>query len=174
MKIHILVFSLVAFIFPAAASAQVVSSIENPKIDMSGYLRIAKEAADYRDSRRLTEEDFIKMGAEPGTVILDARSKEKYDELHIKDAVNLSFPDITVASLQKLLPDKNTRVLIYCNNNFQNAESAFPTKMAPASLNLSTYIALYTYGYRNVYELGPLLDVKTTKLTLVPTAKPTL
>jgi hypothetical protein len=39
--------------------------------------------------------------------------------------------------------------------------------MATASLNLSTYISLYTYGYRNVYELGPLLDVKTTKLELV-------
>ena len=39
-----------------------------------------------------------------------------------------------------------------------NAPRAFPTKRADASLNLSTYIALYSYGYRNVYELGPLLD----------------
>jgi hypothetical protein len=39
--------------------------------------------------------------------------------------------------------------------------------MAIASLNLSTYISLYSYGYRNIYELGPLLDVQTTKLELV-------
>ena len=29
---------------------------------------------------------------------------------------------------------------------------------------LSTYIALYNYGYRNVYELGPLVDVAKSKL----------
>jgi phage shock protein E len=31
-------------------------------------------------------------------------------------------------------------------------------------LNLSTYIALYNYGYRNVYELGPLIDIRTSRL----------
>lgn len=144
------------------------NEIPNPAIDMKGYLRLAREAAGHRQSRRLTEEDFIKMSREPGVIVLDARSKAKYDQLHIDGAINLSFPDITVASLQSKLPDKNARILIYCNNNFINAEPAFPTKIPAASLNISTYISLYTYGYRNVYELGPLLDVKTTKLNLVP------
>jgi hypothetical protein len=143
--------------------------IPNPAIDMKGYLKIVGQAAKHRESRRLTEEDFIKMSREPDVIVLDARSKEKYDELHIAGAINLSFPDITVASLQSKLPDKNTRILIYCNNNFLNNERAFPTKVAIASLNLSTYISLYTYGYRNVYELGPLLDVRTTKLDLIST-----
>lgn len=75
-----------------------------------------------------------------------------------KGAINLSFPDITVASLQAIIPDKNTRVLIYCNNNFRNAERPFPTKRSDASLNLSTYVSLFSYGYRNLYELGPQLD----------------
>src|SRR5688572_28223891 len=148
-------------------SAQKMADIPNPSIDMKGYLRIAAEAAEHREKRRLTEEDFIKMSKGAGVVILDARSKRKYDELHIKGAVNLSFPDITVESLAAMLPGKNATILIYCNNNFVNAEDAFPRKMATASLNLSTYISLYTYGYRNVYELGPLLDMKTTKLELV-------
>ena len=138
--------------------------IPNPAIDMEGYLRTANEAAAHRESRRLTEDEFIRISREPGTVILDARSREKFDELHIDGAINLSFPDITVESLNRLLPDKNARILIYCNNNFTGAEQAFPTKKLTASLNLSTYIALYTYGYRNVYELGPLLDIKKTKL----------
>jgi hypothetical protein len=138
--------------------------IKNPAIDMTGFLAVAAEAAQYRESRRLTEDEFIKMSREPGTIVLDARSAEKYRELHVKGAINLSFPDITVDSLNATLPNKNARILIYCNNNFVGEQKAFPAKMATASLNLSTYIALYNYGYRNVYELGPLLDVKTSKL----------
>lgn len=32
----------------------------------------------------------------------------------------------------------------YCNNNFLDAEGPFPAKLASASLNLSTFIALYS------------------------------
>ena len=72
----------------------------------------------------------------------------------MKGAVHLSFPDIGVGSLASTLPDKDARILIYCNDNFFNDESAFASKIATESLNLSTYITLYDYGYRNVWELG--------------------
>ena len=149
------------------AAGQKRPGIVNPAIDMQGYLRAASDAAEHRESRRLTEEEFIRMSREPGTIILDARSAEKYRELHVKGAINLSFPDITVESLKATFPDKHTRILIYCNNNFVGAEKPFPTKAPSASLNISTYISLYSYGYRNVYELGPLLDIKTSKLDFV-------
>jgi phage shock protein E len=136
----------------------------NPAIDMAGYLKVSQEAAQHREGRRVSEEEFLRMSREPGTIVLDARSKEKYDELHVKGAINLSFPDIAVESLERAIPDKATRILIYCNNNFLNAEGPFPVKIARASLNLSTYIALYSYGYREVYELGPLLDLKQSRL----------
>jgi hypothetical protein len=58
----------------------------------------------------------------------------------------------------------NTRILIYCNNNFANADGPFPSKLPSASLNLSTSIALFNYGYRNVYELAPLVDLKSSAL----------
>jgi phage shock protein E len=144
------------------------SAIVNPAIDMPGYLKVSLDAAGHRESRRLSEDEFLKMSGEVGTVVLDARSRDKYDELHIEGAISLPFSDIAIQSLADLLPDRNTRILIYCNNNFENDERAFAKKIASASLNLATYIALYNYGYRNVYELGPQLDVKTTKLRLVP------
>ena len=164
---RLLLLTLTILCIAPFAWAQKKPGIANPAIDMQGYLRAASEAAEHRESRRLTEDDFIRMSREPGTVILDARSREKFNELHIKGAINLSFPDITVESLRSTLPDKNTRILIYCNNNFVGEEKAFPTKASTASLNLSTYISLYSYGYRNVYELGPLLDIKTSKLEFV-------
>ena len=165
---RILILVVVIICSTQFADAQKKTAPVNPNIDMQGYLKLAGEAADYRESRRVTEEDFIRLSHEPGTIILDARSREKYDLLHIKNAINLSFPDITVESLNQVLPDKNARILIYCNNNFVGEQKAFPTKMVTASLNLSTYIALYTYGYRNVYELGPLLDIDKSKLEFVP------
>lgn len=148
-----------------ASSIAVQAVPDNPKIDMKAYLRVAQEAAVHRETRRLTEDEFMRMSREPGTLVLDARSRERYDELHVKGAVSLSFPDIAIASLKETIPDKKTRVLIYCNNNFRNAEAAFASKQFDASLNLSTYIALYSYGYRNVYELAPLVDIKDSTLT---------
>lgn len=142
----------------------------NPQIDINGYLKVSQEAAKHREKRRVTEQDFIKMSTEPGTIILDARSKAMYDLQHIKGAIHLNFSDIAVDTLKKMIPDKTTRILIYCNNNFPNSP-AFMTKMPTASLNISTYIALYNYGYHNVYELGPTVDPKTSKLTLVSTPK---
>jgi len=136
----------------------------NPAIDMVGYLRVANAAAAHRESHRLSEAEFIRMSREPGTIVLDARSRQKYDEMHVKGAINLSFPDIAIETLERTLPDKNTRILIYCNNNFQNAPGPFPSKLPSASLNISTYIALYDYGYRNVYELGPLIDIGASRL----------
>jgi hypothetical protein len=167
MKYRIAFLALFVLSVVSISNAQKTDEMANPAIDMKGYLKIANEAAAYREKHRLTEDGFLKMSKEDSVIVLDARSKQKYDELHIKNAVNLSFPDITVESLAKMFPDKNAKILIYCNNNFRNAEDAFPRKIAEASLNISTYISLYSYGYRNVYELGPLLDAKTTKLELV-------
>jgi len=170
MRPSSLLLSLLPFLPAAALANPPRLAPANPRIDMPGYLRLAHQAAAHRAGRRVDEAEFIRLSREAGTVIVDARSREKYDLLHVRGAVNLSFPDITAASLERLLPDKATRVLIYCNNNFEGAPAAFPTKMAPASLNLSTYIALYTYGYRNLHELAPLLDVRTTRIELVPSA----
>ncbi len=162
---------LLALFGVGSAVASADTHIANPQIDMAEYLRITREAAAHRESHRVSEAEFLRMSREPGTIILDARSRDKYDLLHVRGAVNLSFPDITIDSLARTLPDKNARILIYCNNNFVNEPEAFPSKMPAASLNLSTYIALYTYGYRNVYELGPLLDVEHTRLVLEPTRR---
>jgi len=156
----VLVFIAVASLVTAADTP----SPANPAIDMDAHLRVSVEAARHRERRRLTEDEFIRMSREPGVVVLDARSREKYDELHVKGAVNLSFPDIAVESLARLIPDLETPILIYCNNNFTGNESAFASKVAPASLNLSTFITLYIYGYRNVWELGPRIELEKSKL----------
>jgi phage shock protein E len=152
------------FALAHGAAAAESNALSNPAIDMEGFLRVANETAAHRASHRLSEDEFIRMSHTPGTVILDARSKAMYDLLHVRGAINLSFPDIAIDSLAQTIPDRNTRILIYCNNNFANLQMAFATKLPSASLNLSTFIALYNHGYRNVYELAPLLDGRTTRI----------
>jgi len=156
--------ALLACLMLALPEIATAAEPANPVIDMTAYLRVSGEAAGLREDRRLSEDEFLRMSRAPGTVVLDARSRQKYDELHLRGAVNLSFPDLTAASLEAIIPDKSARILIYCNNNFGGAPGPFPLKAPAASLNLATYIALYTYGYRNVWELGPYLDVGTSRL----------
>ncbi len=139
----------------------------NPAISAEAHLAATIAAMQYREAHRISEEDFLRMSREPGTVVLDARSREKFDLLHIEGAINLPFPDLDPASLGRVLPAKDTVVLIYCNNNFEGDPYAFMRKSISVSLNLSTYTTLYEYGYRNVYELGPLLELSETVLPLV-------
>ena len=144
--------------------AQSAEPAANPLVDYDGFRKVAAQVQTVRPHRRVSEEKFMALAADTGTVILDARSADKFALRHIKGAVSLPFTDFTEASLAKVIPRKDTRVLIYCNNNFLGAPVSLASKAAPASLNISTYIALATYGYTNIYELAPLLDVKTTKL----------
>ncbi len=145
-------------------SSLLAETPENPHVNFGAFLGDAHVVEKQRANRLIDQETFVKMASETGTVILDARSADKYAMLHVKEAVNLPFTDFTEVSLAKILPDKNTRILIYCNNNFGNAPVSMALKFAPAALNISTLISLQTYGYKNVYELAGHIDVKSSKL----------
>ena len=165
------IVATIALVGLVAVTVPAQPSINNTNIDMQGFLSLSQKAAAHRQQRRLTEAEFIRLSKEPGTIVLDARSREMFDLLHIKGAINLSFPDITIESLAQTIPDKGQRILIYCNNNFLNEPRAFPSKLPAASLNLSTYASLYTYGYTNVLELGPYVDIKQSKIEFAGSRK---
>jgi hypothetical protein len=148
---------------PSGARAE-TNSIPNRLIDYNAFLVGAADVGRLRAERRVTEEQFIQMSSKPDTIVLDARSSEKYAQLHICGAKHLSFPDFTAETLARVIPSKSTRVLIYCNNNFLNAPGAFPAKVQAAALNIHTFNTLHNYGYTNVYELGPLIDIHRSKL----------
>jgi rhodanese-like protein len=160
--------------FPAVAlsillcSSAVAGSPQRPPAnalsDYDGFAGHVAAVGALRESRRLSESEFIRMAREPGTVVLDARSERLYRLRHIEGAVNLSFPEFTAETLARMIPSRETRILIYCNNNFVGARESMPTKAAPSALNLSTFVSLHVYGYRNVYELGPALDVNRSRL----------
>lgn len=136
----------------------------NPQIDYPGFLKDAEAVGKLRETRRVTEEQFLAMSAEAGTIVFDARNDGKYAQIHVKGAVHLDLTSATADDLAKVIPDKNTRILIYCNNNFKGEPVALTYKVRTTSLNIYTFNTLYGYGYKNVYELGPLIDIKKTIL----------
>ncbi|RCS40796.1 rhodanese-like domain-containing protein [Bremerella cremea] len=142
----------------------------NPIIDYQQFIRQVDEVGKLREKRRISEEQFIEMIKDPETVLLDARSEAMYKLLHVRGAVNLSLPDFTAETLAKIIPRKETRVVIYCNNNFKNEPVAFAPKASAASLNIHSFNALHSYGYTNVYELKPLLDRHSTKIPFAGTS----
>jgi hypothetical protein len=133
-------------------------------IDFDRFVEDALEARAAREGRLASLEEFLAMARDGDTVLLDTRSETSYRAMHLAGAVHLPFSDLTEASLRRVLGDRDRRVLIYCNNNFVDDVAPFPTKAPPAALNIPTFVALWSYGYRNVYELGELLELSDPRL----------
>jgi hypothetical protein len=138
------------------------------KVDYEAYEKLVSEVKEHRKSHLVSLTDFVKMSKDPKVIIIDTRSDVMYKSKHLKGAVHLNFSDFTQANLARIIKSKDTKVLIYCNNNFDKDEANFPTKAYVPStkdekaltlaLNIPTYINLYGYGYKNVYELDELVS----------------
>ena len=161
--------TLLLTLFASIGSVLAADQIPNRLIDYKEFQKIVAASASERESRRLTEARFIKAMADEKAVLLDARTASKYELRHIRGAVSLPFTDFIADSLAKVIPAKHTKILIYCNNNFEGSPVSFASKAPSASLNLSTYTSLRSYGYTNVFELGSLLDVRSTSIPFAGT-----
>ena len=138
--------------------------IPNDLINPNEFKTLVTKTISARDSKRLSEQQFIQAIKSKEYILLDARSQNNYKLRHIKNAINLPFTEFTAETLAKVIPSKDSKILIYCNNNFLGSPSSFATKLPAASLNLSTQVSLAAYGYKNIYELGPLLQVNNTAI----------
>ena len=150
--------------FVVSGAAHAGQSIPNPLINYGQFQRIVADSREQRESHRLTEAEFLADMQRAGVVVLDARTESRYRLRHVKGAVNLPYTEFTADTLARVVPDKDSMILIYCNNNFLDSPRAFATKAPAASLNLATYTSLKAYGYTNIFELGPLLKIEQTQI----------
>jgi hypothetical protein len=148
----------IGFVSASALAQEKVEPNTSAQINYSGFRALTREVEAYRADRLVTLADFQRMAGGGGTIILDARSADAYAAGHIDGAINLPFTDFTDQSLREALSDPNVRILIYCNNNFSNNAQPVILKRVELALNIQTFINLYGYGYRNVYELGDVVD----------------
>ncbi|MGL4484503.1 MAG: rhodanese-like domain-containing protein [Anaerovoracaceae bacterium] len=89
-------------------------------------------------SQIITQEDAEKMLKEEGTVLLDVRTEEEYNEGHIPNAILLPDYDIQKEA-GNILPDKEAKIIVYCRSGKRSASAA---------------AELAAMGYKNVYDLG--------------------
>lgn len=156
-------------------------------VSFSDFKNLVADVESHRANRLVDLDTFLAMSKEPGTIIFDSRSDFRFERLHLKGAKHLSFTDFTQSNLAKVIPSSQTKILIYCNNNFKGNQKDFASKIAlpierdaqgnalasqlasqkkpvMMALNVPTYINLYGYGYRNVYELNELVNVRDPRI----------
>lgn len=189
--------AVLAVLLAASLAVAQTRSYPKAKVSYDDFKGLVAEVEKHRESRLVDLDTFLKMSKREGAVILDTRSAFRYERIHVKGARHLSFTDFTQENLRTVLPTLETTVLIYCNNNFEGNQTDFASKVAmprPAeaagrqfatqerprmmALNVPTYVNLYGYGYRNVFELDELVDVRDPRIefegTIVGPGKPLL
>jgi len=164
----------IAPVLLAVLSAPLAAQEKFPpsKVDYPGFASLTEEIMEYRQTRLVQWDAFRKLAADEDAIILDVRSEAAYKAKHLKGAVHLNFSDFTEEKLAKVIPSKETRVLIYCNNNIAGDQRNFATKAVRLALNIPTFVNLYGYGYENIYELKDLIPADHETIVFEGTAVP--
>ena len=88
---------------------------------------------------QITQEAAKEMMDTQEVIILDVREQDEYDSGHIPSAVLLPVGTIDEDTAAKVIPEKDSTVLVYCRSGNRS-------KTASA--------ALADLGYTNIYEFG--------------------
>jgi phage shock protein E len=154
------------------ADAKPAATRANPLVDYDGFLKLTREVRPYRAKRLLSLAEFTARARDPKVLVLDARSAQAFAEGHIAGAINLPFPDFTAESLAAVIgPNAKRPIFIYCNNNFSDNARPVVTKLPSLALNNQTFINLYGYGYKNVWELRDAITMQDTRINWVTTTR---
>ena len=82
------------------------------------------------------------MDSEEGYIILDVRTQEEYDQVHIPGAIVISHEEIEEKA-EDVLTDKDQLILVYCRSGRRSKIAAE---------------ALAELGYTNIKEFGGIID----------------
>ena len=99
-----------------------------------------KEKAEYV---KITAEQAKKiLDSVEDYILLDVRTKEEYQENRIEGSTLIPSTELE-NEVGKVIPDKNTLILVYCRSGARSAASAK---------------VLVQLGYMNVYDFGGIID----------------
>ena len=141
----------------APAAAQTADKAEK-------FARDVTPALKHRSERLLSLDAFSQMNTEANTLILDTRSAAEFAEGHIDGALNMPLPEMTLLNLGDLIDDRQTRILLFGNENIAEVSGRSDFEISTLPMNLLTYVSLYRYGYEDVYELSEATSVSDDRL----------
>jgi len=185
LTVKLILFAVSLLVVVTSSAFAQGTNYPKAKVSFEDFKGIVAEVEAHRASHLIELNTFLRMSKEPGVIIFDSRSDFRFDRIHVKGAKHLTFSDFTQDNLAKVIPTFDTKILIYCNNNFDGNQTDFASKVAlprpkpvdpvaeqfaaqakplMMALNIPTYINLYGYGYRNVYELHELVKVTDPRI----------
>ena len=88
---------------------------------------------------QITQEAAKEMMDTQEVIVLDVREQDEYDGGHIPGAVLLPLGSISEESAARVIPEKDTTVLVYCRSGSRSKKAAK---------------ALAELGYTGIYEFG--------------------
>ncbi|WP_339611084.1 rhodanese-like domain-containing protein [uncultured Planktosalinus sp.] len=94
-----------------------------------------------------------------GIILLDAREKEEFKVSHIKNALWVGFDTFSLKKTMKLLPNKNTEIIIYCSVGVRSEKIGEQLQKAGYSKVKNLYGGIFAWKNNNL----PVYDTKGNK-----------
>ena len=114
MRHFVTATAVVAFFATGLADAQMKSAVPpgtRPSTQVTSAVPVAVPEAPLESARRITREEAIKLVKAKKAVYVDVRSKDTYDQAHIRGAI--SIPLSEVISRSREFPPKKV-LITYC------------------------------------------------------------
>ena len=120
--------------------------VYNINVDERGKITMSENENVKLTYKSISMDEGLKMMAESlEYILLDVRRPDEFAAGHIPGAVLFTNELMTKADAEKLLPNKNQRIYVYCRSGRRSKEASQK---------------LVDYGYSNVIEIGGILDYK--------------
>ena len=129
---------------PWEEKAPLETKVYNINVDEKGKITMEENQNIKLTYKSVSMDEGLKMMAESSDyILLDVRRSDEFASGHIPGAVLFTNELMTKADAEKLLPNKNQRIFLYCRSGRRSKEASQK---------------LVDYGYSNVIEIGGILD----------------
>ena len=120
--------------------------IYNITVDKKGKITMEENQNIKLTYKSVSMDEGLKMMAESSNfTLLDVRRSDEFASGHIPGAVLFTNELMTKADAEKLLPNKEQQIFVYCRSGRRSKEASQK---------------LVDYGYSDVVEIGGILDYK--------------
>ena len=129
---------------PWEEKAPLETKVYNINVDERGKITMSENQNIKLSYKSVSMDEGLKMMADSSDyILLDVRRPDEFASGHIPGAILFTNELMTLEDAEKLLPNKEQRIFVYCRSGRRSKEASQK---------------LVDYGYSNVIEIGGILD----------------